>query len=591
MAEGKKALQLYQVMLLFFLMFPLPAIFAGAVFLLFRICDVSAAARRLLCGLLLAFAGYMVFRGFDFEGLYTFSSFYLAQEYLIYKKLVLPSITREAHVFLVMVIFVIFQVVDLARIVKVPEQIKRDIREKEKNTIPLDGNRLTKKLAGKQFDTSRGALLGATRGGEPFFITPGELNKHCALVGTTGSGKTTTIYRFVDYAMRSGQAGIFVDGKGDPAFRETIGRLARKSGREIKAFSMDSADGLNSYNPFAVGTPSELTDKIIALTDWSEEHYKLSSQRFLQLLFRAFKKLDIVPDLAVITRYCNIDRLVNELANLNAQRAILSGATKEQEADPLADFMTRLPAQVTAKPVTDEEIIEIIDALHTIDEKAVQGIASRLGVLSEGDMRGLISRDKAGIDISKILANREIAVFSLDSLRWPEQARLMGRLIINDLKACIADHQRHRGGERVSLIFDEFNVFASSSVVDLVNKSRAAGFEALLSFQSLADIGVLDHGEEIKNQIIQNCNTLIVQRQNASKDAEELAATFGTKDTFALTIQTGEGGSTGMGSARSVKEFVFHPDEIKRLQTGEALVKRNIKGMSLERVFILPLSD
>nr|WP_238439332.1 hypothetical protein [Bacillus cereus] len=32
-------------------------------------------------------------------------------------------------------------------------------------------------------------------------------------------------------------------------------------------------------------------------------------------------------------------------------------------------------------------------------------------------------------------------------------------------------------------------------------------------------------------------------------------------------------GVTGLGSMRNVKNFVFHPDEIKALQTGEALVK------------------
>ena len=56
--------------------------------------------------------------------------------------------------------------------------------------------------------------------------------------------------------------------------------------------------------------------------------------------------------------------------------------------------------------------------------------------------------DEELIKIHEILENREIAVFSLDSLRYPEQAREFGRLIINDLKANIAEHMKRRGGQR-----------------------------------------------------------------------------------------------------------------------------------------------
>lgn len=577
----------FRAWLALLLFFPLPAIFAGALFLFLRVCDISATGKRFVLGAGAFLSVLMLYKGLvPLQYIYYYTSIFQLHRIIIKSKgLVIPWFFSYANLFLMFVILGVVYVCEYIAQVKVPEQIKREIREKERDTLPVDVSKLISKVSGKNYNPADGVLLGVTRGKKPFYITAGELNKHAALIGTTGSGKTTTIYRFIDYTLKSGQAGVIIDGKGDPDFRHTIQRLAASYDRDISFFSMDINDGLSSYNPFSVGTPSELTDKIIALTDWSEEHYKLSSQRFLQLLFRSFEKLNIKPDLGIITKYCNIERLVNELCTVQAATTNSQGG-ELSDFDPLAAAVAPPITQPT--PTTDPEITDIIESLHTIDEKAVMGIASRLGVMSEGDMRGLMG-GSSGLEISNILERRGIVVFSLDSLRWPEQARLMGRLVINDLKACIAEHQRLRRGQRVSLIFDEFNVFASSSVVDLINKSRSAGFEALLAFQSLADIAVLDHGEEIKNQIIQNCNTLIVQRQNSAKDAEELAATFGTKDGYALTIQTGEGGSTGMGSTHSVKEFVYHPDEIKRLQTGEALIKRNIKGVNHERVFILPL--
>ncbi|MBD2783048.1 hypothetical protein, partial [Xenorhabdus szentirmaii] len=57
-------------------------------------------------------------------------------------------------------------------------------------------------------------------------------------------------------------------------------------------------------------------------------------------------------------------------------------------------------------------------------------------------------------------------------------------------------------------------------------------------------------------------------------DAEELAKVIGTADSLDFTYQVDMAqGVTGLGSMRNVKNFVFHPDEIKALQTGEALVK------------------
>ena len=136
------------------------------------------------------------------------------------------------------------------------------------------------------------------------------------------------------------------------------------------------------------------------------------------------------------------------------------------------------------------------------------------------------------------------------------------------------------------LIFDEFNVFVSAAVVDLVNKSRSAGFEALLSFQSLADIdAAAENGKALAEQIMQNCNTLIIQRQNSADD--RFSKVGGTRDAVELTYQAGTTGSTGLGSARLVPEFKIDPNALKNLQTGEAIVKRNVMNAdSIERIFI-----
>lgn len=70
--------------------------------------------------------------------------------------------------------------------------------------------------------------------------------------------------------------------------------------------------------------------------------------------------------------------------------------------------------------------------------------------------------------------------------------------------------------------------------------------------------------------------TLIAHRQNVPESAELIAAVAGTKPVWVATEQTEEGimfnGPSGRGSRRRGHEFQIHPDRIKRLPTGWAVL-------------------
>jgi DNA helicase HerA-like ATPase len=463
---------------------------------------------------------------------------------------------------------------------------------KERYRVSLDGD-----------DVKKGVYLGAVGYGmsRNFYLNRDELVKHTALIGTTGSGKTTTIYNFARYAMLSGQALIIIDGKGEVDLARKIKIMSVFHERPFFLFSTSDRKSLG-YNPLAVGNVTELADKIMSLTEWSEEHYKLSAQRFLQLLFRAFQIKGVEPNLINVVRYSNramLDGLLHgppQAAEAEGKESgsaapeAKNGVFDDIDLDNLAGKEKKPPPKKAkkAKPELSPQLLEIIASMEGIDKKAIDGLAGRLGVIAEGELGELLEKRPTGLlRLSDAIQNKGVVLFSLDSLTYPEQARLLGRLVIADIKSQISYHGRHRRGERVSLIFDEFNVFVSSGVVDLVNKSRAAGFEALLAFQSLADIDRLERGKEIRRQIIQNCNTLIVQRQNDPSDAEELANIIGTEETYQLTHQISDTGTTGLGSARNVKRYKHHPDEIKNLLVGQAIVKHHTnKGVKVDKIQI-----
>jgi type IV secretory pathway TraG/TraD family ATPase VirD4 len=174
-----------------------------------------------------------------------------------------------------------------------------------------------------------------------------------------------------------------------------------------------------------------------------------------------------------------------------------------------------------------------------------------------------------GVDIYTALQENAIILFILNPLLYPETSPLFGNLVIIDSKKAVSNlFSQHQ--ERIFFIFDEINVYASPSLLDLVNKSRSANVTCTLATQSLSDLDARA-GEHFKEQIIENCNNYIVLRQNSAVNAEKWAQIIGTRSVMDLTYQVNPEGSTGLGSARRTREFLYHPDDIKSFKTGRAV--------------------
>lgn len=382
-----------------------------------------------------------------------------------------------------------------------------------------------------------GVYLGRdSQTGKPVVISGQELNQHVFLCGTTGSGKTTTIQCFIDYALRNDVPLVVVDGKGDPDFAHTLSCMSKSNNREFQLFTISEPESSWSYNPLSCGGPTELKDRLMELSEWTEPHYQYMAERYLQLAFTLFGKAYGAFDL----------------------HTFIYGL--------VPDKLELLACRIGAPP-------NVLSYLNSVDRKSISGLIDRLTLIIESQVGHLFCVEPGRtISLLDSVSSKKVVLFSLDSLAYPLYAKLLGRMIINDLKAVAS--RRTREDPLVLTVYDEFNVFARRNMVDLVNKTRSKGFAALIATQSLADLDSFDG--TLKKQLIQNCNTLIIQRQNDSEDAEELARTIGTEETWTMTYQVDNYGGTGLGSLKFVKEFIIHPDRIKRLQVGQAVIARKI---------------
>lgn len=395
----------------------------------------------------------------------------------------------------------------------------------------------------------QGTLLGIKQNGERIIVTDKELNGHCLLLGATGAGKTTTILNFVESAAQRGLPLILVDGKGDNELVERVRRLAGRYGRKFYLFSMSEPKSSKHYNPLRRGNYSELKDKMISMTEWTEPHYQMQAERYLQMAARILQQANIKIDPVNLPEMIEPRRL-----------------------------------ETAAKTLSEEEgkkVYRVIDEA----EKTISGLLNRLAILAESEIGELFkdTGDENTIDLLNGINEKAFIMFSLNSLMFPEYSRLLGRLAVIDLKTTAA---RLLGQNiKTFCIFDEFGVFAGPQVTDLINKSRGAGFHNILATQELADLR-FDGKTELMEQVLGNTNIKIIHRQDVPASAELLASLIGTKDDYMMTQQINEAGATGMGTVKEEKSFLVHPDEIKRLRIGEAFLVQKFPVFKVEFVNI-----
>jgi len=365
--------------------------------------------------------------------------------------------------------------------------------------------------------------------------------KHVFICGTTGSGKTVALSNFLASGAVYNYPMLIIDGKGDTdagSLLEMAKRLCQ--GRRLYVINLNDPTASDKYNPFKNTSTDVIKDMLINMTNWSEEHYKYNTERYIGRLCKLLSMQGIDISLDALTQYLPKVNFI-KLSKDASEQGLLSKAEHLQDVD-------------LAK--TSGEIAE--------------SAAARFATIRDSDLGQIF--DVSGIDIYTALQEDAVIIFILNPLLYPETSPLIGNLIIIDSKKAVSHFYREKK-KRIFYIMDEINTYANASLLDLVNKSRSANVTCVLATQSLSDLDQVT--AQFKEQVIENCNNYIVLRQNSSVNAEHWGNVIGTRQTLQATYQIkGEDGgvkSTDLGSLRKVREYIYHPDDIKLLGTGQAI--------------------
>ena len=236
-----------------------------------------------------------------------------------------------------------------------------------------------------------------------------------------------------------------------------------------------------------------------------------------------------------------------------------------------------------ARETRDANLIEKASMLENYDRKDITGLRAHLNILLNSELGEFFTLSEKTFTLPQIIDENAVVYFALPALRFSSFSKVLGKLVINDIKAVI---DRYDASKKIFTVFDEFSVFAGEQVLNLVNMGRGKGVHAIFGTQGLADLDRVD--VTFKSQILNCANTIMCHRLNDQLSAEGVTNWIGTHNKMAVTAQIDASQSeVKLGTVRVGKEFIIHPDEIKQgLRVGEAFYISKAGGFLQDKVVV-----
>jgi type IV secretory pathway TraG/TraD family ATPase VirD4 len=405
-----------------------------------------------------------------------------------------------------------------------------------------------------------GVVLGRDGAGQSVVLSDRQLSAHALILGASGAGKSTSLLQILTDHIRRGTPVVAIDMKGSPAFAGTLAGAAASAGRP---FALWTPDGGAHWNPLAHGNPTELKDKLIATERFSEPHYQRAAERYVQAVLRV-------------------------LAQADPRRPPTLGAVVElMDPTRLAALARRLPR------ATAERLQDYLATLTPDQISAVRGLGTRLAIISESHTGAFLEPAPAGrpdptIDVRAALRGPQVILFSLNSSTYGKLSAQLGTIAVQDLVSAVGDRLTRQAPDQAPaqaiIAIDEFSALGSDNVISLLARGRESGASVLLATQELAD---LDRAApSLRDQVLGNTAVKLAHRQDVPASAQTIAQMAGTQRVWDQTERIGLLGDrhAGRGTRRQVEQFVVHPNEVKSLPTGRAVLITKLPSMQTRTV-------
>ena len=371
------------------------------------------------------------------------------------------------------------------------EEIKHMLVLPDPSLLPVEAER-TEELPEVLPSRGSGVLLGYTsRGGRPVYLGLEDFYRHVYVVGSTGSGKTTTLERLVEQlrdVYRDRANLVVIDPHGDFA-REVAGMFWGEQG----VYYLHPLEAPFALNPLELprGLPRDVAVMLA-----------------VDQLMEIFEKLFLLGESAVYVRYI-----------LQTGLRLLYRRTDSPTFTDLYEMIVALREGSLDLPVDDPEYREALGVIRGLQDQSFISAIARLELIAKTP---LLARtfSQTSIPDDVLLGPGNLVVFNLSKAELGSNASylLMAGVLLKLWYLVLA--RARGGGERTPVIvfIDEFQNVARLQAVDVIlSEARKYGLHLVLAHQHSRQLG-----EDLVQSIYSNTGVKVLMR-TIGPDAERFS--------------------------------------------------------------------
>lgn len=422
----------------------------------------------------------------------------------------------------------------------------------------------------KQAGDDGTTFLGWSNDRQPIYWTDEQRYAQTSLPGSTGAGKTTLIYNVLEQDIKRGRAVIFIDGKGSQGTMADLIEAATKAGRarDIRIIDPDHPEISDKYNPF-FAPRGDVNQRAGIIFD------SLPAAASSDPYFAALQR----------SSFMALTQLLSRKEEVQSFSSLYRAGQSPEIVQWLID---EVPEWIEKNPDAQRHIKEALEFAamklkRRYDEPnwttLLDGLFNSLDPFVGSDVSEIVNATRDLVSVRDVM-DQNLILLATINLNRSSELKAIGRMLMRDLQAQVGNRYRDEGGGNpgfVSVVLDEFGLFAHSAFSNLVNTARQAHVAMIFSFQSMVQLsGLL--GDAFASDIAMASNNKLIMRLSDSQTVREFAATAGTEMVREVSSQVyRDGGSTGAGSyedagrgtSREVERPRIGESDLRRLPTGQ----------------------
>lgn len=378
---------------------------------------------------------------------------------------------------------------------------------------------------------------------------------HTLLFGTTGSGKTQTLFRLLLAYIYSELPVFVIDMKGSTTTRDTAKAYAQAHGRPYYEFSLN---GPMHYDMLDTSDtdPTRQKDMIIAAEQWSDEHYKGLAEDHLLTLFKIIQETGPMQGHSVLATVAGLLDPV-QLRRFVDRRLI------DPSQDGLRNQALAMASKIEAKP------------------DSVSGLASKLNRVVNSVVGDWLTPAAPHFTLRQAFEESAVVMISLNFQNYPQLAGTVGSFVLQDLKSMAGSLQGRAGKDRTPWLvaIDEFTHIDGTALASTVQQIRESGARAVLVTQGKGDMASVSD-PRYESVIWGQADTIIAHACD-DETAEAISERAGERWGFRQSHDTNErnavfdldrGGVSNRGRIDDVLVPRISTDSLKHQEVGECTI-------------------